>query len=136
MGAKFIPILLMTAIYTTFTYFAFAGLEVSPEYLALSRKWLLFNTVFALLLTGTVYWFVFRFGFERTVYMQAALFGFAFLVPIALNELVTRGYLTESSAIFRLARSAGNGSLILAGAAVYLICYFVSVRTYEREAPA
>jgi len=135
-GAKFIPIFLMTAIYTAFTYFAFASLEVSPVYLALSRKWLLFNAAFALLLTGTVYWFVFRFGFERAVYLQAGLFGLAFIVPIALNELVTRGYLDDSSAIFRLARETGNGFLLAVGAAIYLICYFVSVRMYEREPPA
>jgi len=135
-GAKFIPIFLMTAIYVTFTYFAFASLEVSPAYLALSRKWLLFNAAFALLLTGTLYWFVFRFGFEKAVYLQAALFGLAFIVPIGLNELVIRGYLDDTSAIFRLARAAGNGSLLVAGAAVYLFCYYISVRTFERKARA
>jgi len=120
----------------TFTYFAFASLEVSPAYLALSRKWLLFNAAFALLLTGTLYWFVFRFGFEKAVYLQAALFGLAFIVPIGLNELVIRGYLDDTSAIFRLARAAGNGSLLVAGAAVYLFCYYISVRTFERKARA
>jgi len=121
-GAKFIPIFLMTAIYVTFTYFAFASLEVSPAYLALSRKWLLFNAAFALLLTGTA------------VYLQATLFGLAVIVPIGLNELVIRGYLDDTSAIFRLAKTVGNGSLLVTAAAVYLFCYYISVRTFERKA--
>ena len=135
-AAKLIPIFIMTVIYLAATYFAFNSLEVGPSYLALSRKWLLFNGGFALGVAGLLYWFIFRFGLEKAVYLQAGMFFFAFIVPIALNELVIRGYLTDSSMIFRLARSTGNGFLLLAGAAVYFFFYRVSKRALEREVQA
>ena len=137
-GAKFISILVTISIYVTIAYFTFGNLEISPAFLALSRKLLLFNATFALLVTGTVYWFIFRFGFEKAVILKvvislALLFGV--LMVTALDVIFTREYLVESLAVLRIARSAGNGSILAVGAAVYLICYFVSVRAYEREPP-
>jgi hypothetical protein len=138
-GAKFISILVTISIYVAVAYFTFGNLESSPALLALSRKLLLFNAAFALLLTGTMYWFIFRFGFEKEVILKvvislALLLGI--LMVIALDELFTREHLIESLAVLRIARSAGNGSILAVGAVGYLICYFVSVRTYERESPA
>ena len=135
-GARLIPIFVIKAVYVLVTYFSFSSLEVEPAYLALSRKWLLFNAGFALGVAGLIYWSVFRYGTARAIYLQGVLFLFAFIVPIALNELVTRGYLNDSSAIFRLARTTGNGFLLVAGAVVFLVSYYISVRTYERETPA
>ena len=114
-GAKFISILVTISIYVTVAYFTFGKLEISPAILALSRKLLLFNATFALLFTGTVYWFIFRFGFEKAVILKvvislALLFGV--LMVTALEELFTREYLIESSAVLRIARSAGNGSVL------------------------
>jgi hypothetical protein len=135
-ASKFIPIFLVTVIYAGVSYFWFASLEVTPAYLAMSRTWLVFNAAFSLLLTGIVYWFVFRFGFEKAVYLQATLFGLAFIVPIGLNELVIRGYLDESSAVFGIPGLIGNGALLVAGVAIYFFCHYLSVRTFDREAPA
>jgi len=135
-AAKLLPVFIMTVIYMTVTYFAFNNLVVEPVYLALSRKWLFSNAAFALGIAGMLYWFIFRFGLEKAVYLQAVMFVLAFVVPIGLNELVIRGYLTDSSAIFRLARSTGNGFLLLTGAAVYFVFYRLSVRALEREVQA
>lgn len=138
-GAKFISILVTISIYVTVAYFTFDNLEISPALIALSRKLLLFNATFALLLTGTMYWFIFRFGFEKMIILKVVIFLallLGALTAIALEELFTREHLIESSAVLRIAGSAGNGSILAVGAAVYLICYFVSVRTYEREPPA
>lgn len=135
-AAKLIPVFIMTVIYVTATYFSFNSLEVEPAHLALSRKWLFFNAAFALGIAGMLYWFIFRFGLEKAIYLQAVMFVLAFVVPIGLNELVIRGYLTDSSVIFGLARSTGNGFLLMAGAAVYFVFFRVSVRALEREVQA
>ncbi len=137
-GAKFISILVTISIYVTVAYFTLDNLEISTAFLALSRKLLLFNAAFALLLTGTMYWFIFRFGFEKTVILKvvislALLLGI--LMVIALNEIFSREHLVESSALLRIAESAGNGSILAVGAVAYLICYFVSVSAYKREPP-
>jgi len=135
-AAKLLPIFIMTGIYLIATYYSFSSLEVAPEYLAMARKWLLFNGALALGIAGLTYWVIFRYGSQKAIYLQAALFFLAFVVPIALNELVIRGYLTDSFAIFRLARETGNVFLILAGVAVYYAFYHLSVRTFEGEVPA
>ena len=135
-AAKLIPIFAVSGIYVIATYFTFSSLEVDPAYLDLARKWLLFNAAFALGVAGAIYWLIFRHGLEKAIYLQAVLFLFAFLVPIALNEAVIRGYLDDSSAIFRLVRLTGNGYLLLAGALVYLAFYHFAVRAFEREVPA
>ncbi len=135
-GAKLIPIFVITAVYVLVTYLSFSSLEVEPVYLALSRKWLLFNAGFALGTAGLVYWLIFRYGLEKAIYLQGVLFLFAFIIPIGLNELVIRGYLDDSSAIFRLAGATGNWVLLMAGAIVFFIFYHISVLALEREVPA
>jgi len=132
-GAKFVAVLLMAAIYVAFSYSAFGTLDAGNGQLALSRKWLVFNAAFALILSGAVYWSIFRFGFEKAIYLQATLFMLAFVVPIGLNELVIRGYMNDSSAIFRLAGATGNIFLITAGIAAYIVFYFLSVKTVEGD---
>jgi hypothetical protein len=132
-GAKLIPIFVISAVYVLATYFSFSSLEVEPVHLALSRKWLLFNAGFAICMAGLLYWFIFRYGLDKAMYLQGILFLFSFIVPIGLNELVIRGYIDQSSAIFRMAGSAGNGSLLVLGSAVFFWFYHISVRALERE---
>lgn len=135
-GAKLIPIFVISVLYVLVTYFSFSSLEVEPAYLALSRKWLLFNAGFAICMAGLIYWFIFRYGLDKAMYLQGILFLFSFVIPIGLNELVIRGYLNDSSAIFRLAGMAGNGLLLVVGTAVFLCFYYFSVRALEKEVPA
>jgi hypothetical protein len=134
--AKLAAVFAMLVIYVSVTWFSFARLEVPAEYLVLSRKWLLLNWAFALVMTGSVYWFTFRFGFEKAVYLQGILFLFAFLVPILLNELVIRDHLTEASGLYRFFSSIDNAAIIAVGVALFLVFWFVSVRTLERKAVA
>ena len=138
-GAKFISILVTISIYVVAAYFTFGNLGITPALLAPSRKLLLFNAAFVLMLTGTVYWFIFKFGFEKAVILKVVI-SLALLlggvISVVLGELSTREHLIESSAVLRIAGSAGDGLILAVGTAVYLVCYFVSVRTYENEAPA
>jgi hypothetical protein len=135
-GGKLLAVFSMTVLYVIVTYFSFAGLEVQPHYLALSRKWLLLNSAVALAIAGLIYLTIFRFGFEKAVYLQGLLFLLAFLAPILLNELVIRDHLTEASGLYRIFSSMNNGAIITAGVALFLIFWFVSVRTLERRAVA
>jgi hypothetical protein len=131
--AKFAVILVISAIYGFAAWFAFAGLEAPPGYLEFARRWLLLNAATALGTAGLVYWAVFRYGLERAMYLLGGLLAFTVIVPIGLNELVIRGYLGGSSAVFRLAGTAGNLLLLAAGAAVYLAFYKLSVRAMEGD---
>jgi hypothetical protein len=135
-GGKLIPILVLTVTYVLVTYFTLSGLEAQPEHLALSRKWLILNGALALGMAGVIYWIIFRFGFEKAVYLQAILFALAFVAPIALNELVIRGHINEASEIVRLAESVSNGVIILAGIVIFIATCCLSARTLERESPA
>ena len=135
-AAKLTSVFALLVIYVSVTWFSFAWLEVPAEYLALSRKWLLMNSAAAMVMTGCIYWSIFRFGFGKAVYFQAGLFMMAFLAPIIFNELVIRGNLTESSPVYRAASSIGNGSIVLAGIVLFLLMWFVSVRTLESREEA
>ncbi len=130
-AAKLLPVLAMTGLYSATVYFMFAGFESDPSFLAMARKWLLFNSAAAVCTAGLIYWFVFRFGLEKAVYLQGALLMVALLAPIAMNELVIRGYVDLSWSIFRI---TGSPHILLAGLAVLLVFYRMAVDALERGA--
>jgi hypothetical protein len=135
-AGKLAPVLIQVVVYTAVTYLVYPIFESSPALLDLARNWLLLNSLTALMLTGLVYWLVFRFGFEKAVFLQAIALVLAFLAPIALNELMIRGYLDNTFVLFRIAGTAGSIPMLAAGAVAYFFIYRFSVSTLKRKVPA
>jgi hypothetical protein len=132
-GAKFAAIFVVDVIYLSGAYLVFTGVDVKSGFLSISREWLVLNSAISLTACGAVYWSIFRYGFERAVYLLGAMFALSFIVPIGLNEMAIRGYIGSSSTVFRASGALGAGSLLAAAAIAYVFFYIVSVRTMERR---
>jgi len=132
-AGKLIPVFVQAAVYAAVLYFAFAVFESSPEWLAFARSWLVFNSTLAMVLTACVYWVTFRYGFEKGAYLVGFLLMLGFISPIFFNELMIRGYIDRSAAIFRFTGDLSGVTVAFIGTAVFLVLSGLSVRAV-REA--
>lgn len=131
-AAKYVLVLMIAAVYTICTYFMFAGLEVDPAVLALSRGYLFANGVLCLVLSGIMYLGFFRFGCRR---FYKVLMGFViviFLSPFLLEEIAIPRVDVTLATLIALNERIPWTVVVPAGLAVYLGLMILAMRVKRR----